>query len=325
MLFSLAACKNDGMISEPVSEKDKPNNAYTNNLNAGLAVSDGEYLYYIGFGDSKLTVKRVRLNDIQGESEVVFEGAACNLFLSNDKALYFASENGITCVEIDNRSSAVLLEYYDAEECGITLQGEWIYSAYGFDGAGDDNFDGISRINISTKVIEQVFNGEEIGINAKLFSVVGDMIYFEGSNGKTEGIFSVSTNGGNPSLFYETEPTLFSVTDDFLISSTSDGDIWAVPLSGSTPRLVHKTNGRLSSLNAFKENIYYVLEGSLFCIRINDGVQEKIIDAANWDGNIGFVNIAGGKLVFLFQSSGGSYESGIYCADLDGNNAFRLD
>ena len=348
VLFCFAGCDvstssepETSLVTTPSkSENDfsMSNNAYSNNLNAGIAVSDGEYLYYIGLGDSSgdyigssfdseanLTVKRVRLDNLQGDGEVVVESGACNMFLSNTGMLYFASDEGITSANVDNHISEVLLEYYDSEECGIMLQNEWIYSSYGFDGAGDDNFNGISRVNISTKTIEQVFNGENIGIDSYTFCIIGDIIYFRGSNADTEGIFTVSVNGGNPKLFYEGNISCFTATDDYIIISDFDESILVIPLNGNVPFSVGNVDSKLSSINAFKENVFYVCDGNLFRTHISDGTQEEIINAREWGGKINYINIAGGKLVFLFQTTnGGNYESGIYCADLDGNNAFCL-
>jgi len=292
--------------------------------NGGRAVSDGKMIYYVDI--VQYQIRRVAVDDLSAESELVYNGGAESLSLSKDGRLYFSNSgsNTISCIKPEDDEATDFVEFNSTAVRPVVLSEDekWLYFS-----ANDQNGKypkGIYRIDVNTSAVETVVDEEVSG-----FSLMGDSLYYI-TNGT---LMKKNINDGTSSLLIEVfdENVIeFHVTDEYIYYRLyGDKVIRRCDLDGQKEKVIYTADENKSIIVAFadKDFVYFANGGEDGFYRIkSDGTGIEQINSRELDetGDIAWSSAAfvAGKIFVRVYSDGSG--GGLYCLDRDGKNGFRL-
>jgi|GEM_PF-2076497 len=323
--------------------------------NGEQVVSDGKYVYYIDDADRTYIgpIRRVSLDDGVGKSELVYDGMAACLNLSQDGKLYFLSGDGISWIKLGDSNSGKT-DLVKGFRDWFELNGDWLYFlSRGFDG---ERPRGIYRTNVNTLKTEMFIDGKENAMGEFAFWFVGDVFYYiaYSEQEKDLGLMKKHVNGDESTFimgvglnnFYRDE-TNFYVTDKYIYCRTiSDRTIKRVDFDGKNEEIIYTESGEKELSIMFADNDFVYLinknstDGFSDCYRIKADDPEHIeqivknseeVGENNWNGYFTSTEFIAGKIFVRFNSYGDKYEGGTdgrtdgyYCMDRDGKNSYKL-
>ena len=303
--------------------------------NGESVVSDGKFvycIYRIGKANEPYSsqIRRLAVDNLGGESELIYDGIAYNLNLSEDGRIFFSTEDGISWIKPGDeyKIDLIKLEQFDRS---VVLNGDWIY--FRVNAEDGDYSMGIYRINVDSYSVETVLNAEVAG-DFSNFRVVGDAIYYEVYSSKRFGLMKFDVLGGTKLLVTENEEYEHGtsgsyVTDKHIyISWSRPAVIKRFDLYGQNAEVIFAENEAQDSKCwvefADAEFVYYSTEDGYYRIKADGtGQSEKIPPGHDgyWNSR---VFVAGKLFVHSYKENDDRGEEEIYCVDRDGKNSFRL-
>ena len=298
--------------------------------NGGRAVSDGKMIYYVDI--VQYQIRRVAVDDLSGESELVYNGGAESLSLSKDGRLYFSNSgsNTISCIKPGEDEATDFVEFNSSDVRPIVLSEDenWLYFASGSEKGEFQR--GVYRINVNTSEVETVVDGKEVAAGYRGVSLVGNSLYYTVYDTE-QGLMKMDILSGTSSLICEFgKGEKFAivdlyVTDEYIYCSReSDMFIKRFDLDGKNEKIICTTDERAGIVFADKDFVYFT-DGGDEVYRVKaDGTGVEQIPILEDDGGWGWLSFVAGKIFGQVYFESDYDKNGVYCVDRDGKNGFRL-
>jgi hypothetical protein len=320
--------------------------------NGGFAVSDGKFVYYIY--DEQ--IRRVAAGNLHGESELVYDGEARGLALSQDGRLYFVSEGGLSWVRYGDKDKTDLIKSEQIGGWSLAISEDWLY--FCINDYDDDSYaGGIYRMDVKTSEVVPMVDGKEHGAGEYGFDLAGDLLYYYVHN-EESGLMKTDMVTGESSFMFndrENEHLVdWHITDEYIYFGTRESATSGVKGDTTIKRIGHDgqneqdvcvvgpmfgNGSEVGIIYADAEFVYFENDhaGSEYYRAKADGTGsvEQIAkdweDGATgeivWDGSWTSVGFVAGKIFFDFNPNTyreNSRSQAVYCVGRDGKNGFNL-
>ena len=297
--------------------------------NGGSAVSDGKMVYYMDNNQ----IRRLAVDKLDGESELIYEGEVGNLNLSEDGKIYFASDDGISWIKPEEKDATDLIKQEGLQPRNLVINGEWLYFCRDFEGSYPI---GIYRINVNSSAVETVTDGSSRGAGSFGFCLAGNAIYYleRGNDEYWYGLMKKDIISGTSSLvinFGKSEEDgyaiKFYVTDEYIYCTTSNGTvIKRFDLDGKNEKIIYtaKDDQTAGVVFADKDFVYFESkesETAYYRVKTDGTGFEQI--ANEWEKFPEPAFVAE-KIFARHYGEEDDFNARIYCVDRDGKNGFRL-
>ena len=316
--------------------------------NGGFAVSDGKMVYYIDHSDLPYagSIRRVSVDNLAVESELVFGGVAENLNLSKDGKIYFLSYDGIYLIDLKKEgvspswNKTKFVELDNIDWIPMVLSDDWLYFCK--KSKVKDCFFEINRIDVNTLEIETLVDGSDCIVGLQGFSLVGNSLYYVAYDAeKRHGLMKMDIFDGTSSLVIETGKSEnyvglneFHVTAEYIYCKSENGEvIKRFDLNGKKEEVIYTAKDNAVKVVFVDTDFIYFQEyrDESFYYRIKadgTGEREQIVED-RIDGSWYKTAFVAGKIFvhyhFSFDGNEDGRKNASYCFDRDGKNSFKLN
>ena len=292
--------------------------------NGRQVVSDGKFVYYVG--DDREQIRRISVDNLSGESELVYEGNVYSLNLSADGRLFFSHADGISWIKFGDKDKTDLIKLDKFVD--VVLGGDWIYF---YAQPGNEEYSqGIYRADINTSEVEMIVDGNKSLGGTFGYRLAGDFLYYAAYDNQTFGLVKTDVNTGKSLLISKDKEHMhsffvsrFYVTNEYIFFNTDDDAyVKRMNLDGQNQKdlCVQGGSKAVDILFADADFVYFENHGAergVYRVKVDGTDYKQLSEGDDGWSPVGFV---AGKIFARFYEG----KDVVFCVDRDGKNIYKL-